>query len=84
MFNFKMNFSLIFPFRKDVRFSITNLFVFFPIDLVFLDAKKTVIHVKKDFKPFSPVYKPRISYRYLVEIPSSMNCIVEKGDKFKF
>lgn len=84
MFNFKMNFSLIFPFKQDVRFPITNLFVFFPIDLVFLDGQKTVILVKKHFKPFSVVFKPEMPYRYLVELPSSMNCIVEKGDKFKF
>jgi hypothetical protein len=41
-----------FRFKKPRRVSITMFFVFFPIDVVFLDKHNRVIELKEKFKPF--------------------------------
>ena len=42
----------VFRFRKPRRVSITMFFVFFPIDIVFLDGSNRVIELKENFLPF--------------------------------
>jgi len=42
----------IFRFKNPRRVTITMFFVFFPIDIIFLDANKKIIELKKDFQPF--------------------------------
>ena len=40
------NKGLVFVFNKDVKFSLHMLFVFYPIDVLFLDAKKRIVEMK--------------------------------------
>ncbi len=65
MFSKKKN--LIFVFEKEKRISLHMLFVFFPIDVLFLDKDKKIIEIKKDFKPFG-FYKSKKKAKYVVEI----------------
>jgi uncharacterized membrane protein (UPF0127 family) len=42
----------LFPFKKPRRVSITMFFVFYPIDIIFLDEKNRIVELKEDFRPF--------------------------------
>ena len=51
MFSRKKN--LIFVFGSPRKISLHMFFVFFPIDVLFLDENKRVIEIKRDFMPFT-------------------------------
>jgi uncharacterized membrane protein (UPF0127 family) len=53
------------------RVSITMSFVFFPIDVVFLDAKKRVIGLKKCLKPWQ-LYTPKDKCCFFIELANGM------------
>jgi len=65
MFSKKKN--LMFVFDKERKVSLHNFFVFFPIDILYLDDDKRIVEVKKNFMPFS-YYMPRNKAKYIVEI----------------
>ncbi|MBN2112400.1 DUF192 domain-containing protein [Candidatus Woesearchaeota archaeon] len=60
--------SLVFAFDKEKIIPLHMFFVFFPIDVLFLDRRKRVVEVKKNFMPFT-FYKPRRKAMYVVELP---------------
>lgn len=64
MFSKKKN--LMFVFDDEKRRSLHMLFVFFPIDVLFLDKNKKVVE-KARLKPFS-FYKSKKKAKYVVEI----------------
>ena len=69
MFRFKtLEHALVFIFKNERRADLHMLFVFFPIDVLFLDKNRKVIDIKKDFKPFS-YYAPKAKAKYVVELP---------------
>lgn len=73
--------TLVFAFEQDAHVPLHMLFVFFPIDVFYLDAKKQVIEAKKSFKPFT-FYTPKNKARYVVEVPSPSN--IRVGDVVTF
>lgn len=73
--------TLIFEFKEDTNVPLHMLFVFFPIDVLFLNEKKTVLEVKKNFMPFT-FYSPKHKARYVIEIPSPTDFAV--GDVVTF
>lgn len=77
MFSKKKN--LLFVFDKEQKIALHNFFVFYPINLVFLDKNKNVIEIKKNFKPFT-FYTSKKKARYLLETPFDVN--YKTGDKF--
>ena len=61
------------------------VFVFYPIDVLFLDKNKIVVDKKENFKPFA-FYKSRKKAMYAAEMP---NKTIKKtktriGDKIEF
>jgi len=42
----------IFRFNKPRRVGITMFFVFFPIDIIFLDKNKRIVELKENLRPF--------------------------------
>jgi len=58
--------ALVFDFKSQ-KVSIHMFFVFFPIDLIFLNENKIVVEIKESLKPFQ-VYKPKKKVRYLIEV----------------
>lgn len=57
------------------------LFVFYQIDMVFLNKEKKVIEIKKNVKPFTPLIKsPKCSY--ILESPEIGKYSL--GDKLQF
>ena len=57
-------------------------FVFFSIDLFYLNKNKEVIEIKKDLKPFT-FYNPKEKAQYLIEAPAFTLSLKEK-DKVEF
>jgi uncharacterized membrane protein (UPF0127 family) len=55
----------IFTFKKKRRIAITMFFVFFPIDVVFVDEKDAVIELKESLKPFSHYTSKSEIFRFL-------------------
>lgn len=86
MFSKNNNKVLLFDMKHLVRYSITNIFVFFSLDLIFLDENNNVVDFKKQFLPFSFRYIPIKKYRYLIEIPSIIGLTkkIQLGDNIRF
>ncbi len=75
----------VFVFRKEHIIGITMIFVFFSIDVLFLDKEKRVVEVVEGLKPFKN-YWPKKKAKYVVELPK--NTVKEKeinvGDRLQF
>jgi len=61
--------NMVFVFDKLQKVSLHMLFVFFPIDVVFLDSEFRVIEIKENFRPLS-FYTPKLKAKYVVEVPA--------------
>ncbi len=70
--------TLLFVFKKPRRISLHNFFVFFPINLIFLDDEKRVIEIRKNFLPFT-LYASKVWASYLIETPFDIDADV--GEK---
>ncbi|MDP7180636.1 MAG: DUF192 domain-containing protein [Candidatus Woesearchaeota archaeon] len=62
--------GLVFPYKKDKKVPLHMIFVFFPIDIIYLDKEKKVIEIKENFKPFT-FYTPKNKSRYVLELPEN-------------
>jgi uncharacterized membrane protein (UPF0127 family) len=56
----------VFVFKKEKTVSLHMFFVFYPVDIIFLDRAKKVIEIKTNFKPFT-IYVPKKKAQYVVE-----------------
>lgn len=65
MFSKKKN--LLFVFDDERIRSFHMFFVFFPIDIIFLDSKKRIVEIKENFMPFT-FYAPKKEFRYAIEV----------------
>ena len=68
MFSKKRKMALVFKFDKERIIALHMLFVFYPIDVLFLDKKKIVVDKKENFLPFS-FYRPKKKAMYAIELP---------------
>jgi len=59
--------GLVFCFKNSADIMLHNWFVFYSIDLIFLDSHMKVVEIRQDFKPFT-CYKPKSKFNYLVEV----------------
>ena len=85
MFSANMDKALIFEFNDEKKIRLHMLFVFYPIDVLFLDKEKSVVDMKENFRPFS-AYSSKRESMYAIELPKG---IIKKtgtslGDKIKF
>lgn len=85
MFSKKQDKALIFKFNKAHKISLHMFFVFYPIDVLFLDKDKIVVDKKESFMPFR-FYKSRRKAVYAIELPieSIRKTGTKIGDKIKF
>ncbi len=76
---------LVFVLRKEQKISLHMWFVFYPIDVIFLDNNKEVIETIEKFMPFS-FYSSKTKCRYIIELPqgSIKNSNTWIGDKVEF
>lgn len=66
MFRKRIDYALLFSLGK-ARCFITNLFVFQPIDLIFLDRDQRVTRIRRAFKPFTPFHRSPRGAAWLIE-----------------
>jgi len=73
--------SLIFQFNKEQLIPLHMCFVFFPIDVVFLNSNKKVVEIKENFKPWT-YYSPKNKAKYVIELPKDTikNSRIELND----
>ena len=62
--------ALVFVFKKPKQVVLHTLFVFFPIDIMFLDKKQRVVETIGDVKPFTPLIRSRESVNFVIELPN--------------
>lgn len=60
--------ALIMVFSEERIVPLHMLFVFFPIDILFLDSKKKVVEVFKGAKPFISYIRPKHKAKYVIEL----------------
>jgi len=70
--------TLIFDFDQEHIISLHMFFVFFPIDVIFLDKDKRVIEIKRNFKPFT-IHESKNKAQYIIE--SSIGINIDLNDK---
>lgn len=75
----------IFSFSKPTRVPITMWFVFYPIDIVFLDSQKKIIEIVEGLKPFAN-YSATKPARYFIELQAGTvkKKHIALGQKMKF
>ena len=78
----RFNYALVFDLRGEHKFSasIHMLFVFFPIDVLYLDKNRKVVQVVRNLKPFTPLFVPQKQSAYIVEIPAGKSNGIAAGD----
>ena len=85
MFSSKQKNTLIFKFNREQIISLHMVFVFYPIDVIFLDKRKIVADFKENFRPFSFCSSKKKAL-YAVELPNGTirKSKTEIGDKISF
>lgn len=63
------DFAYIFPFAKSQRLRITMWWVFYPIDIIFLDEQDIIIELVSTLKPFS-FYAAKQKAKTFIELPA--------------
>lgn len=65
-------FAMIFDMGREMRGDITihMVFVFVPIDVVFLDRNRTIVDIKRRLRPFVGLAIPKNRARYAIELPA--------------
>jgi len=64
--------------------TIDMFFVFFPIDVLWLNKEKEVIDLRRSVKPFTPMIIPRKPAKYVVELKKGVTNNIKIGDKIEF
>ena len=64
--------------------TIHMLFVFYPIDVLWLDAKKKVVDKRENVKPFTLFILPRKAAQYILEFPQGAGKNIKIGDGLEF
>ncbi|OPY27987.1 MAG: hypothetical protein A4E28_01763 [Methanocella sp. PtaU1.Bin125] len=62
-------YAMIFDMRREQYISIHMMFVFFPIDLVYLDRNRRIIDIKRHLRPWIGVAAAKKPARYAIELP---------------
>jgi len=73
--------TVVLVFDKEEIHALHMMFVFFPIDVLFLNKDKVVVEIKERFMPFS-YYTPRNKSKFVVEVPEPTTSKI--GDKIEF
>ncbi len=77
--------TLIFIFNKEKLISLHMFFVFYPIDVLFLDKNKKVVQLKENFKPFRILIAKKPA-KYIIELPDNTikRTKTKVGDTIRF
>ncbi len=76
----KNNESLLFALRREVREPISMLFVFFPIDVVWIDKDGIIKHIARNVKPFTLIVDPPVKAKAILETKAHATTSLRVGD----
>jgi len=68
MFTFRMKEPLVFLFDKEQKIALHMFFVFYPIDVIWLDKGMKVVEQKERFMPFT-FHNPKAAACSVIELP---------------
>ncbi len=73
---------LFFEFEREKYIPLHMFFVFFSIDVIYLDKNYRVVEIKKNLKPFW-FYNPKKKAKFIVEAPAGVidKTFTETGDR---
>jgi len=72
------------PEESYLHTSIDMFFVFFSIDVLWLDNEKRIVDVRRGVKPFTPLLRPKKAAKYVLELPVGCSKILKEGDILGF
>lgn len=70
--------------ESQLESAIDMFFVFFPIDVIWLDSDKKVVDVRTNVLPFTPIVVPRMAAQFVIELPRGMARNIKIGNKISF
>lgn len=81
----RFDYALVLEMLKEARLesSIHMMFVFFPIDVLFLNKKKEVVD-RVTLQPFTPNYTPKKPAKYVIEMPAGKAKGVKLGSTVRW
>lgn len=79
----RFDYALVFLLPKEsvMQATIHMVFVFFPIDVVYLDRNKKVVDIMKNLQPFTPSYAPKKPSKFFIELPVGKSRGIDLGDE---
>lgn len=82
----KFDYALVFPLNFEGRLtsSIHCLFVFFPIDVLYLNKDKKVVDIRKNLKPFTLFDMSKKPARYLIEMQTGKTSNIDLDDQIEW
>jgi len=82
----RFDYALVFclPSESVSQATIHMLFVFFPIDVVYLDKEKNVVDIVKGLPPFSLGYSPKKPAKFFIELPAGKANGIKIGDSLEW
>ena len=81
MFKFPKNEGILFEFKQEKKVALHTCFVFFKIDLVYLNNNKKVIKIRRGVLPFIP-YIPKVKCKYILELKNCKKLKIKEKLKF--
>jgi len=83
MFSKQKNILLEAEYEGVISSAIHMLFVFFPIDVIWLNKKKEVVDIKTAY-PFQLFLAPKKPAKYILELKKGKGKLFRTGNKLKF
>jgi len=81
-FDYALVFTL--PRESIAHATIHMLFVFFPIDVVYLNREKEAVDIVRNLQPFSPHCAPKKPAKFFVELPAGKSSGIKIGDRLEW
>ncbi|MBS3117818.1 DUF192 domain-containing protein [Candidatus Woesearchaeota archaeon] len=78
--------ATIFLGKKETKLNMTvdMLFVFAPLDIIWLDSKKKIVDIKKGVLPFTPWIVPKKKAKYMIELRKGKAESLKEEDTLSF
>ena len=82
----RFNYALVFLLQRESKAMATihMLFVFSPIDVVYLNKEQKVVDVVRNLQPFTPSYTPKKPAKFFIELPAGKSKSISIGDKLEW
>jgi len=72
------------PEESCLHTSLDMFFVFFSVDIIWLNSGKEIVDIRRNVKPFTPIIRPKKPAKYVIEIPANSSGLLKIGNKLKF